>query len=647
VRRLFKVLSGKPIALTCLCLFLACSLLYLINGRVMTSNDNIPHSLLALNWLENHTLHFDNFRNSYFYKGGECLGCRNGTPYFFLEATNGHLTSTYPIGSAIVTFPLYLLFFVYLKIAAGVQTLLSGTSHLLDITAPSFEYYRLLFEKLAGTIATALSVVLLYLSLRLKFNSVASLVSALVYAVATSAWTLNSQGLRQHTVANLVLFAIVLCLFKANRVTGRTKNQLLLAGGFLCGLLPGIRLPCALYAVVAIVYAIFAYRKAAIYLLVGASSVLLQLSWNAYYFGFGNLIGGYTSLMEGNAGSYNFSSAYFIEAFWGLLISPSEGFVAFSPIVIFALPGAYQIYQRRANRDEQLLICLIAAAIGVFINYCFFVPWTGGSGSFGSRYMTDILSVVGYCLSYFLIEQFDRISKHQKLFHRKTFTASITLIAFLLCALLSVGIQIVGVSSRTNWGTVPLPLVVEPSRVWSLSDSQIERHIRSVYFKVNPPIPDQAAYLRNLDGVIEQVVDENQQPVALPIVGRARRQRTFRVVLKNTGRSPWYGYQTGMAKGETRVRVRFLDANNQWVRIPDGNLLFVSGIAKPGDRAAAIGRVTFPPKIGQYKMVLDLVVEQLGEFPNPTQQPAYTLPTRVRSRRDTSVSLDRRELDAA
>lgn len=109
VKQFSVQMKQKPLALTCLLIFLACCAVYLVNSRVFSSNDNIPHTLLAFNWLENQTLHFDNFTNSHFFK--DCQLCFNGVPYFFQEAPNGHITSSYPIGAAIVTFPLYLLFF--------------------------------------------------------------------------------------------------------------------------------------------------------------------------------------------------------------------------------------------------------------------------------------------------------------------------------------------------------------------------------------------------------------------------------------------------------------------------------------------------------------------------------------------------------
>ncbi|MBF2047102.1 MAG: hypothetical protein IGS54_07015 [Elainella sp. C42_A2020_010] len=85
-------------------IFVTCVFVYLANrSTTLTSSDNVTHTLLAFNWLENQTLHFDAFRDGHLYGGG--------IPYYLVEAPNGHLTSRYPIGTALVSFPLYCFFY--------------------------------------------------------------------------------------------------------------------------------------------------------------------------------------------------------------------------------------------------------------------------------------------------------------------------------------------------------------------------------------------------------------------------------------------------------------------------------------------------------------------------------------------------------
>lgn len=51
-------------------LFFICIGVYLANGETISSGDAVPNTLLAFNLLENHTLHLDAFRASYFVEKG-------------------------------------------------------------------------------------------------------------------------------------------------------------------------------------------------------------------------------------------------------------------------------------------------------------------------------------------------------------------------------------------------------------------------------------------------------------------------------------------------------------------------------------------------------------------------------------------------
>jgi hypothetical protein len=208
----------------------------MLNNQPITSNDSLPTSLIALNWLEHQTLHLDRFRTAVPY-----LMPDGSIPYFFTEAPNGHLTSSYPIGSAVVSYPLYFLFFVYLKIAAFINGGFNLNHLSIDLMA-DFNQQRMSLEKLAGATLTALANVCFYLVCRLKFSPAAALLTTFIFAFATSNWVVSSQGLWQHTVTNLLLAGALLCLFKANRTESLQNLRVLLAiAGFLTGLLPGTR----------------------------------------------------------------------------------------------------------------------------------------------------------------------------------------------------------------------------------------------------------------------------------------------------------------------------------------------------------------------------------------------------------------------
>lgn len=625
LNRIHYFFQKRPVAFTGLLIFLSCIFIYLINDRTISSNDNIPSSILGFNWFIRQDLDLEAFRNSYLFgPNQQCVTCANGIPYFFTEAPNGKLTSTYPIGTAIVAFPLYILFSIYLKFASLFHLITSSASaNPLDITIEDFEGYRKSFEKLAGTTLTALSVVIFYLAARLKFKPSVALFSTFTFAFATPVWSLLAQGLRQHTASNLVVLAALLCLLKANRASGNSLKFLLLAAGFLCGLMPGVRITSVLFAIAAVVYAVFTFRKTSLFLFLGLPSFLINAFWNFHFFGFSLqnfIVGGYTQQFDSGASSYQITWDYFKEAFWGLLISPSDGFFTFSPILILSFVGFFLAFQQWRNKDEQLVLCLAIAAILIFCQYTIYVPWTGGAGSFGSRFMTDILPIVGFLVCYAIawVEQWWHI-------HRKAFWAGTVAIGVLVA--FSTGVQVLGAFGESNWGTIPLPLGMQKDRVWQLEDTQISRHANSLHYEIFDPIQDQEAYLQSVDGAIEQVQDQDQNPVS-QLTGRVRQRLILQGTFRNTGSVPWYGYQTGMERGETQLKGQFFDDQGKKVNTGSPNAIFISGRPEPGREATGVGWIRLPPRPGRYRLEFALQVRGIGDFPN-TPGTTYTIDVEV------------------
>lgn len=607
----------------CLLIFLICIFIYEANDRVtLTSSDNVTHTLLAFNWLENHSLNFDAFRDGYLYKGG-------GIPYYLVEAPNGHLTSRYPVGTALITFPLYALFYIYLKIAVFFQNLFSDSpSNLINITSEEFDVYRRSFGKLAATISTALTVVIFYLSIRLKFNQSVSLISTFIFAFATATWVLCSQDLRQHTLSNLLLISIVFCLMKVERSGEKSQKVLLLVAGIFCGLLPGVRITSAVFSIAIAIYVIWAFRRKALYFLLGLPSILFNLFWNFYYFGWDNLIiGGYIKHLEERPVSYAFTLKQFTTASLGLLISPSDGFFVYSPVLMFSIPGIYQVYKSRVGKDEKLLLCLTFACAVLYLHYCFYLFWMGGSDSYGSRVMTDTLPIVCLAIGYFLAHVF-QVLKLQDLQHANIRFKSVMAV-FLISLLFSVSVQIIGAFTQTNWGTSPLPIFADKSRVWNLTDSQIERHFRNFVAQITKPVrgKDKETYIHNLNatvGQIEIINKSDRQQLTESVMVPSGKRKILNATLKNTGRSPWFGYQTGLEdQGETRIRVRFYDSSGNETKQRGGSLLYISGTPTLNEQTQAMGLIAFPKQPGDYEMVFELIASGISDSSHPLSKQIY------------------------
>jgi hypothetical protein len=624
--RIRHLVAHKPQAWIGLLIFCTCAFVYWANGETISSTDNASSSLLAFNWLDRHSLNFDVFRGGYMYRTDTKHG-PDGIPHFFVETARGHVSSTYPIGNAVLTFPVYFLFFIAIKIAEFYQSFQAGqTVDLLNLTDQAFEGALQHYEKLAAISVASFSAVIFYFINRLKFNGAIALFSTFIFAFATSTWMTGSQGLWQHGSSNLVVLCIIFCLFKANRSEGKNRKILLVLTGIFCGLLPGVRSTSLLYAVGAIVYAVWIYRREALYLLLGLPSILISASWNIYYFGFGLsklVIGGYSRY---DSADTSFTDSYFIwtgqqflRGFLGLLVSPSRGLFVFTPVSLVAVPGLRQLWAWRSAKDEKLLLCLTVAAIGIFFQYCFFRVWTAGA-CYGTRYLTDILPVLCLLISYGIAGAMARWQRGQHRFPRLKLAVLTGLIVW------STFTQAVGAFGSTNWDGIP---VGSEERVWQWSDNQIQRHANHVFYKAFNPTKDRQTYLEGWNGAIESVEKGNAKPIPDLLVGTPSRKMVLAAQVKNLGTVPWLGYETGLNRGLTRVGVEFLDSANQPVRIRAGNRsrLYLTSV-QPGQTARAIGRVTFPPKPGDYQLVLELGVG--GLKPLSTQpKPRYVIKTRV------------------
>jgi hypothetical protein len=620
-------IQARPQAWMGLLIFCTCVFVYLANGETISSTDNIPSSVLAFNWLEHHSLNFDIFRDSYLYRTDSRFGA-DGLPHFFVESTNGHLSSTYPIGNAILTFPIYLLFYIGIKAAEFCQNFILGNSvDFLRLTDPDFDGVLQHYQKLASVGVASFSAVIFYWANRLKFNEAIALLSTFIFAFATLSWMIGSQGLWQHGSSNLALLCVIFCLLKANRTQGKNRKILLVLTGIFCGLLPSIRATNLAYSGVAIVYAFWAYRAEAVYLLLGLPSILINASWNIYYFGFGLsklVVGGY-SRYGSEKGSFTSSFyvwtwAQFWEGFLGLLVSPSRGLLVFTPVSLAAIPGAWQAWKGRSGKDEKLFLGLTLAALCIFLQYCFFTTWEGGS-CYGPRYLTELMPVACFLISYCLAGWSDRWNQGRHQWVKVQLGVLTLLIAF------STFTQAVGAFGATDWDGIPRGTA---ERFWQWHDNQIARHANHVFYKAFDPLGDREQYLQNWNGAIEALYRRNGKPIKAALKEISSRRLIVTARVKNTGTVPWMGYETGLSRGCTQVGVTFLNANNQPVRIKAGGAsrLYIAGRPEPGETVTAAGRIVFPPKPGEYQLVLQLGVGGV-EKPLGMATPTYALKVQV------------------
>ncbi|MGG6296933.1 hypothetical protein ACQ4M4_21265 [Leptolyngbya sp. AN02str] len=587
-------------SLICLTILVVCSLVYGLNGKAIGAHETLPNAIAALNWLETGALHFDALRDSYLYSAS------GSTPAFLVEAPNGHLTSAYPIGTAIISFPIYLVLWGGLHLWELLQFLVTDSvESRLNLLDPAARPLIDAFEKTAAIAIGALSVMLFYLAARLKFSPSVSLLSTFIFAFCTNTWMTGSQGLWPQGAANLVVLALILSLLKANVTVKGRRKRLLVVVGILAGLLPGILPSSTGYAVAAIAYAILAFRWEALCVLLGLPSLLLALGWNSYFFGW-SMEAVWLGAAAQEAGQFAWPGLEsFLTAFVGLIISPSRGLLMFSPIVWLAIPGACLAYQRRARRDELLLTLMGGAALLRLLQLCLSSDWTAG-WSYGPRLVADTMPILGLLVPYTV--QFG--VEHWFRFNRRTQRSLSVGLSVLI--VLSVFPQLVGAFGANNWNGIP---VYDAARVWQWRDTQVGRHARRVYYEMTQAIPNKPLYVQAFGGVVLSLRQANGLPFYQNrIVASPNERLPLRARVYNIGEIGWFGYETGLDWGLAIAKGEFFLPDQPGVPVENPQYLYVSGNHAPGETAEAIGTIHVPQEPGTYRLRFIMVVNEATEF---------------------------------
>lgn len=282
-------------------------------------------------------------------------------PYWVVRVGT-HYFSKYPILTALLVTPFY-----FLPVAFG----LTAHSSLLP-------YY--LLGKTTAALLAAVSVVLVYLSLRFVASELTALCLSLVYAFGSSTWTISSQTLWQHAASELFLAAGIYCLLKS---LGDRKASGF--SGLFIGLAIAARPTNLVIALIFIAYLLHRSRDHIPYFLAGTIIPLLFLLW-------------YNHSIFGPA----FSQGYAAEAYsgWttalnrgllGILFSPSKGLLIYSPVFWFSVAGIVGSWRIR-TRDAAttwLFRYLGVGVVGFTLVMSKWHAWAGG-WSFGPRMLVDL-----------------------------------------------------------------------------------------------------------------------------------------------------------------------------------------------------------------------------------------------------------------
>lgn len=438
-----------------LCLFLLFFIAYNLNWRTIGSGDTMPASLLPFSIIENHNFYLDQF-SCYFQNIWH-------PPYFVVEA-KGHYLSAYPIVTPVLISPLYIVPYLLLKLI----------HYPIDMLNPGFISIVLIMEKLSASIIAAISGIFVFLSLKELINRRIAIIGVIVFAFATNTWTISSQGLWQHGLAELLLI-VMIYLIIVNEKKEANKNVIFM--GLLSGLYVFNR-PINSVLLLPILFYILQSRDRKIIYYFGSmfASGAFFLFYNVYYFG--NIFGGYSNLLSSFC--LNFGT---IISFIGLLISPSRGLFVYTPILLLSIFGYLKIAQIENKKIRNVLFIFGFSILTQIVIYSSFKIWWAG-WSYGPRFLTDMLPVLVIFLGLYLNDCFD-FNKHDK--------KKLLSIGFVFLLLFfSIFIQIVGAFYYPNGGwDEDLNIQLHPEeRLWDLNDTQIKRSFNAGMVGIHNPLKD-------------------------------------------------------------------------------------------------------------------------------------------------------------
>jgi hypothetical protein len=386
-----------------LILFIVVYIVYNTVSRMTMSGDTNPAAFLPLSLILHQTVNFDSFVGA---------GLGPNVAYAF-PLVNGHYVSLFPIVTPVLITPVYFVSYMVYTV----------------FQVPFDSMSIMILAKTCATIIAALSCVFVYLAGKELFSQKIALVTALIYAFATSTWSVSSQALWQHGTVELLLILMIYLVIRNERE--RSRNYIIFLG-LLSGLFLFNRPPDAVLLLPVIGYIVWYERQnLPVYAISAAITGLPFLVYNLLIFG--NVFGGYKQ----NLDFFLFSFAS-IGNFFGLLVAPNVGLLVFSPVLVLSVYGYLKLNSLPDERVRQVLFVFGPAIVLEILVYSFFGLWeTSVAYSYGQRFLTGLVPVLAIFIG-IALQEFSKIEP-------ETFKKHIARSCLILLIILSVIIQATGV----------------------------------------------------------------------------------------------------------------------------------------------------------------------------------------------------------
>jgi hypothetical protein len=360
-------------------------------------------------------LHDGDARRTYALSGGVPV---------FLAHRNGHYVSRFSPIPPLLALPVYLV------------PALRG----IDPASPAVP--RL--ERISACLLTTLSVLFLYLALREVTSGGWVVAISAAYAFGTSALSVTSRNLWEHT-AGQVFLSLLLLLLAKGQVVGRLPYPAL--AGFAAGAAIASRLTDVLLVLPLAWYVFRHHPESRLRFVLGAlGPAAFLLGYNAYYFGAVYASGHDISIAPG------YWQTPILVGFAAIMLSPSRGLLVYSPVLGLGLVGLLA----GARAGPALMRYLGAGVLATLLVYSRWGPWWGG-WVWGPRLLADLTPILAFAL------------------HRLPLDAPRAWLkpAFGSLAAASIAVHTLGAFSYdTRWDEHP-NVDFHPERLWSWRDGQL------------------------------------------------------------------------------------------------------------------------------------------------------------------------------
>ena len=425
-----------------LALFMLAFGVYNANLREISSYDTMATRMIPVSLLRSGDIDLDEF--DFFFSGQyptSPVASDNGpaperTPYW-VQYRRGHYMPTFPATAGIVVTPLY------------APAVLLG---MLNDPGRVFLMATLL-AKLSASLLAAISVAVVFLTAHRLTGPREAFWVAVIYGFCTSTWAISSQGLWQVAVSQPFLAFSLYAFVRVRENPPDELRWLALAGLFLA-VAVAARPPNAVPAIVMSLY-VLQTRPHGVHVFSAAPIVIATTLFAHNLYWYDTPFGGYAATSVG--GTMETPS---LTSLGGLLVSPSRGLFVFSPVLLFAMPGA-----RRSMRDrgDPLGAYCLAAIASLVALYSAWRYWHGHH-AWGYRHLIDTLPFFAVLITLGIRSVLDSAAARRGLIAAATFS----------CA-----VQIVGAFNYPcGWDSGVNPFENQ-ERLWDVSDTQIMRCLSS------------------------------------------------------------------------------------------------------------------------------------------------------------------------